>query len=55
MKIKEITNCLECEETSSTCIHYEAYRRFPRSKGGLGLCPKLKDSKGVQEHDINIL
>ena len=40
----EQCNCFKCEKTSKTCIHFEAYRRLPRSQGGLGLCPKLKNN-----------
>lgn len=37
----EKCNCIKCEN-KKTCIHYQAFRRLPRSEGGLGLCPKLK-------------
>ena len=35
-------DCYECEKLH--CPHRVAYRRLPRSVGGLGLCPKLKEN-----------
>lgn len=40
----EKCDCIKCEKANSTCIHFDAYRRLPKSKGGLGLCPKLKNN-----------
>jgi DNA-directed RNA polymerase subunit RPC12/RpoP len=34
--------CWKCE-LEKECIHNGAFRRLPRSEGGLGLCPKMKD------------
>lgn len=34
--------CPDCAEKN--CIHRDAYRRLPKIDGGLGLCPKLKES-----------
>lgn len=35
--------CPECDRRE-TCIHRDAYRRFPEIDGGLGLCLNLKES-----------
>ena len=35
--------CPNC--TAENCPHRDAFRRFPISTGGLGLCPKLKEVK----------
>ena len=32
--------CPDCKEKD--CPHREAFRRYPLSTGGLGLCPNLK-------------
>lgn len=32
--------CGECDKID--CIHRNAYRRIPKTDGGLGLCPNLK-------------
>ncbi|AEE97645.1 hypothetical protein [Mahella australiensis] len=34
--------CPDCPDKEK-CIHRDAYRRHPKSIGGLGLCPRLKD------------
>lgn len=34
-------DCIECNNTE--CPHRDAFRRFPESDGGLGLCPNLKN------------
>ena len=39
----------ECEcclcECNDNCVHSGAYRRLPKSKGGLGLCKKINRRK----------
>lgn len=35
--------CPKCADKKN-CIHANCYRRLPRSCGGLGLCPRLKDN-----------
>lgn len=32
--------CPDCKEKEN-CIHRDAFRRYPKSNGGLGLCPNL--------------
>ncbi|MGN0606934.1 MAG: hypothetical protein ACI4JM_10465 [Oscillospiraceae bacterium] len=40
---EEYKKC-ECSACKiENCPHREAFRRFPTSTGGLGLCPNLKD------------
>ena len=34
-------HCTDCDNKS--CVHRDAYRRFPRIDGGLGLCPNLTE------------
>lgn len=35
-------DCVDCERKG--CPHRNAYRRMPEIDGGLGLCPRLKES-----------
>lgn len=35
--------CPECDKREN-CIHHDAFRRVPEIDGGLGLCPRLKES-----------
>ena len=37
----DLCNCIHCDKQG--CPHREAYRRLPRYRGGLGLCPRLED------------
>ena len=36
----DLCNCIHCDKQG--CPHREAYRRLPRYRGGLGLCPRLE-------------
>lgn len=38
---RNLTNCEICERAND-CIHKGAFRRLPRTEGGLGLCENLK-------------
>ena len=37
-----VCGCSECERN---CAHRGAFRRYPESMGGLGLCPNLKEGE----------
>lgn len=37
----DIGNCRHCDRADG-CPHRDAYRRLPRERGGLGLCPRLE-------------
>lgn len=39
LKDDELCDCSECKRRN--CPHRDAFRRLPREKGGLGLCPNL--------------
>lgn len=34
-------DCSKCDR-KETCVHRDAFRRFPEVDGGLGLCPNLR-------------
>lgn len=44
---RNLTNCEICERAND-CIHKGAFRRLPRSEGGLGLCKNLKIEKEIK-------
>ena len=37
---EKLIRCYECGDLD--CIHRNAFRRVPKSEGGLGECPRLK-------------
>ena len=37
----DICNCHHCDR-AAVCLHRDAYRRLPRERSGLGLCPRLE-------------
>lgn len=43
MSFEEYKKCYCPECNKENCVHREAYRRFPKIDGGLGLCPRLKE------------
>ena len=40
-----LIDCTSCDRTD--CIHRDAFRRYPKAFGGLGLCPKLSEPKEI--------
>lgn len=40
-----LCNCSTCKKEN--CPHREAFRRYPKIDGGLGLCPNLNKQEGA--------
>ena len=42
-----LTHCSSC--ANRNCPHRWAFRRYPESMGGLGLCPNLREEEARNE------